>query len=232
MNSALQAQAILSTEQQSFIEFLVESQALSFGQFTLKSGRIAPYFINTGLFNDGAKIARLGEFYAKHIIDHFNPLPSLIFGPAYKGIPLAVATSAALHLKHAKQIAFAFDRKEEKEHGDRGKIVGKEIAPEDKIVVVEDVITAGTTLRTILPLLRDALQATVLGVVVAVDRCERGNSKISALQELQKQHALLISPIVNIHQIVECLSKPNRSKVLLSAAQLEQIRIYLEEYGA
>ena len=162
--------AEILTHQREFIDFLVKSQALLFGDFTLKSGRRSPYFINAGKFNSGRLVFELGRFYAAHIVETVlkgsaRPI-DLIFGPSYKGVPLAVTTSICLHLHHGVSTGFVFDRKEEKDHGDRGKFVGQKISPGDRVLIVEDVITAGTTLRQVVPLLREE-NADLAGVVAS-----------------------------------------------------------------
>jgi len=224
------ARSPLQLYQREFVEFLLASNALTFGDFVTKSGRKTPYFINTGRFDDGRKIAELGRFYAAHIVQHGLDRSDIIFGPAYKGIPLAVTTAAALHQHHGRNIGFAFDRKEPKEHGDGGLLVGHPIAPGARVVIVEDVITAGTTLRHIVPLLeRLAPGVTIPGVVLAVDRCERGTGELSAVQEASRSSGLSIYPIVTIHDIVAHLREMPGSP--LTATLSARIDAYLSEYG-
>ena len=226
--------APIAPYQVDFIKFLREAGALTFGDFVTKSGRKTPYFINTGKFDSGAKIANLGEFYATHIVQTgLADTATVIFGPAYKGIPLAVATAIGLERKYGKSIGYAFDRKEVKDHGDGGLLVGKKIGAGEKIVLVEDVITAGTTLRHILPLLRALGDVTVSGVVLAVDRAERGAAAgQSAVTEAQQEHQVSIFPIVTIHQIVEYYSSVAPKSEQLPAELLVAIGNYLAEYGA
>ncbi len=227
---------MLNDYQREFIVFLVKSGALSFGDFTLKSGRKAPYFVNTGSFDDGAKISALGGFYARHIIERKllqDPIDrNVIFGPAYKGIPLCVATASALELRFQKNVGFAFDRKEAKDHGDGGLIVGKKIGRGDSIIIVEDVITAGTTLRKVVPMLTEDLKVKVGGVVIAVDRQERGESDVSALTEAEKQLGVRVYPLLQIREIINFLSAQNDSGVVLSSEQHSKAQKYLEQYGA
>ena len=222
----------LSEYQKGFVNFLVASGALTFGDFVTKSGRRTPYFVNTGKFNDGYKIGTLGSYYAAHIKAMLNPLPQVVFGPAYKGIPLAVSTVIAMKRDHDINTGFSFDRKEEKDHGDGGTIVGTPITPGTRLVIVEDVITAGTTLRLMVPLLRDTLKAEIAGVVISCDRCERGSGSKSAVSEAQDELGLSVLPLINIHQIAAYLSEPNPSGLLLNAELLGRIRDYLAEYGA
>ena len=226
----------LLSYQQDFISFLIASGALTFGEFTLKSGRKAPYFINTGNFNDGEKISRLGAFYASHLAQNRLTEARTIFGPAYKGIPLAVATSAALFREHKLNIGFTFNRKEAKDHGDKGTMVGMQIQPGDPVVIVEDVITAGTTLSEVVPMLRDLTKALILGVVIACDRCERGSNttsgKMSAVQEVKDSLKVPVFPLITVHDIITYLSAPNASGMKLSPDIRQKILSYLEQYGA
>lgn len=218
--------------QKNFIDFLVESGVLTFGDFVTKSGRNTPYFINAGNFDSGNKISALGRFYSEHIIESGFGDVEIIFGPSYKGVPLAVATSTALAEKINRDIGFSFDRKEVKDHGEGGFLVGKKIKEMDKVVLVEDVITAGTTLRKIVPVIRENLKADLLGAILAVDRCERGEGDKAALKEAEETFSLKIKPIVNIHQIVEYLSSDSKSTTKLSDSQIGKIQSYLEQYGA
>lgn len=218
--------------QKRFINFLVSSGALTFGDFTTKSGRKTPYFVNTGNFNDGQKISELGIYYAAHIVESGLKDSSIIFGPAYKGIPLCVTTAAALFTRHEINCGFSFDRKEVKDHGDGGKVVGSKLKDGDKVVIVEDVITAGTTLREVLPFLQTQAKVTVAGVVIAVDRCERGTGALSAVQEAQETHGIKVFPIVTIHHIFKYLSEQNDSGFVLTEELKSRIAAYLETYGA
>lgn len=222
----------LSNNQMQFLSFLLSSGALLFGDFTTKSGRKTPYFINTGKLNSGRAISTLGDFYATHIHEVLGENVDIIFGPAYKGIPLAVATASSLFRNYAASIAFSFDRKEAKEHGDKGLFVGTEPADGHRIVIVEDVVTAGTTLRSIAPMLRAHAKVEIVGTVISVDRCEVGTGTRSAVRELEEELSLRIFPLLTIHQIVDALSKKNASGVMLSSDQCAKIATYLETYGA
>lgn len=218
--------------QKEFIDFLVKSNALSFGEFVLKSGRKAPYFINTGKFNDGSKITEVGKFYAAHIsAQNFDKIDS-VFGPAYKGIPLAVTTASALFEQEDINVGYSFDRKEEKGHGDRGKMVGFQIEDDQNILIVEDVITAGTTLKEVIPVLYKTANVNILGVIISVDRCEKGAGKLSAIAEVAKTLGVQVFPIVNIHEIKAYLSEENNSGFVLSSELQDKITAYLDEYGA
>ncbi len=218
--------------QKKFIDFLVQSGALTFGDFTTKSGRKTPYFINTGNFDSGEKITVVSEFYAAHIVEKDLAKSDLIFGPAYKGIPLCVAVASALHRVHQTNIGFSFNRKEAKDHGDTGLFVGKKPKAGDRVLLVEDVITAGTTLREIIPLLKAQGDLEISGVVIAVDRCEKGAGDISARQEAEKEHGLKIFPIVTIQEIVGYLREPNSSGLVLTEELLHRIHAYWEAYAA
>lgn len=221
----------LTNNQVGLIDFLVRSEALTFGEFVTKSGRHSPYFINTGKFDDGGKISDIGGFYAAHLIERGLSNLNVIFGPAYKGIPLAVSTAIALQRNQGLNAGFAFDRKEEKSHGDKGKIVGHKIVDGDKVVLVDDVITAGTTMREVVPALRNLGNVEIVGLILAVDRCERGSGSLSAVQETEQTLGVPVFPIVTIHDIVGYLSQDNSSGLLLSPTQVEKIAAYLKTYG-
>lgn len=218
--------------QRELIDLLIKTQALRFGDFVTKSGRATPYFINMGSFNTGASIQKLGQIYAKHILGSLKLDFNVVFGPAYKAIPLAVSTVQALFSEHGLDLGFAFNRKEAKDHGEGGSIVGAKLSAASKIIIVEDVITAGSTLKEIVPVLRDQLKTQVLAVVLAVDRCEKGGSDQSALLEIENNLQIKVSPIVSIHQIVSQLSAANSSGFQLDQKQLSAVNAYLEVYGA
>ena len=176
-----------------FTEFLLESQALKFGEFTLKSGRKSPYFINAGAFNDGRKIARLGAFYAEKIVEEIEAgnLPKdvdTVFGPAYKGIPLGVSTAIALTSAHGMEVGYTFDRKEKKDHGDGGMMVGTQLADGMKVLLVDDVMTAGTAVREVIPKLKAEANVEVIGLVLSVDRMEKTkDSDTSAVKAVEAE---------------------------------------------
>ena len=219
--------------QHRFIQFLIAAGALTFGDFVTKSGRKTPYFVNTGRFDSGERIADLGGYYAHHIVANKLAQSDLIFGPAYKGIPLAVSTAIALAREHGRNVGFSFNRKEAKDHGDGGTIVGSALKPGQKIVIVEDVITAGTTLAEIVPWLTATAQVDIAGVVIAVDRCERGSGKLSAVAETKERLGVSIFPLITVHQIIEHLeSSPSNGSGAVPADAPKRIRSYLEEYGA
>jgi len=217
--------------QRSFIDFLVKSGALTFGDFTTKSGRKTPYFVNMGNFNLGSAISRLGDFYADHIVSSGLKSLNVVFGPAYKGIPLAISTAEALNRNHKMDIPFSFNRKEAKEHGDAGMLVGSKLGSSSKVVIVEDVITAGTTMREVVPLMSSFGVKEILGVVIAVDRSEKGTADLSAVQEAEQSLGLKIFPIVTARDIIEHLSAENESGFRLNQDLRGRMENYLEQYG-
>ncbi|MDE6613492.1 MAG: orotate phosphoribosyltransferase, partial [Clostridia bacterium] len=161
------------TYKQQFIKFMVENGVLKFGEFTLKSGRVAPYFINTGNYKTGAQLSRLGEYYARCIEDNEIKADTLV-GPAYKGIPLAVTTAVSLFTKYGRELNYCFDRKEAKDHGEGGLFVGKQLEDGERVILIEDVMTSGKALREMLPKLKEAADLTIAGMVISVDRMEKG----------------------------------------------------------
>ncbi len=208
--------------QREFLDFALDVGVLRFGEFTLKSGRISPYFFNAGLFNTGAALARLGRYYAQAIVDSGIEF-DLLYGPAYKGIPLAAVTAASLYDQHQIDIPYAFNRKEAKDHGEGGIVVGH--ALEGRILIIDDVISAGTSVRESVEIIRD-LGANPVGVVIALDRQERGQGERSAIQEVQDDYGMPVSSIVQLEQLIEYLqASPD------SAESLQQIRDYRERYG-
>ncbi len=206
--------------QQRFLDYCLRRGVLRFGEFTLKSGRVSPYFFNAGLFNTGADLAALGDFYAEAIVDAGLDF-DLLFGPAYKGIPLAAVTAASLFREHDRDLPWAFDRKEKKDHGEGGRIVGAEI--EGRVLIVDDVITAGTAIRQSMALIEE-LGARVAAVTVALDRQERGQGELSAIQELERQ-GLRVIPIIRMADIVGYLEASGDRE------QLDAMRAYRERYG-
>ena len=191
-----------------FIQFLLEMKALKFGEFTLKSGRLSPYFLNTGMLHTGRSISKLGSFYASTIVDNVKDRYSAVFGPAYKGIPLAIAAVNALYAEHGIDVDYAFNRKEAKDHGDKGLIVGKPLSSGDTLVLVDDVITAGTAVRESLDLLAAQGNPKLSAVIISVDRMEKGTGEKSAIQEISESTGITFYPIVTILDIIEYLKDP------------------------
>ena len=213
---------------QRFIRFMVENGVLTFGEFTLKSGRKAPYFINTGNYKTGAQLARLGEYYAECIVDNGIDGETLV-GPAYKGIPLAVTTAVALWNNHGKDLNYCFDRKEVKDHGEGGLFVGKQLKDGEKVILVEDVMTSGKALRDMLPKLEAAAKVNVTGMVISVDRQEKAlNSDLSAVQEAYKEFGIKVSSIVTMEDIISAIEEG----IIEGRQYLEKMKEYRAVYGA
>lgn len=216
--------------QAAFVDLLVEYEVIRFGDFTLKSGRKSPYFINAGQLRTGDAIARLGKAYAARITQA-NLGCDLVFGPAYKGVPLAVATAIAM-AADVRDVGFCFDRKEAKDHGDKGTFVGSQPKDGDRVVLVDDVITSGRSIREAVALLRNTGDVTVSGVVVAVDRQERGRGPRTTLAELEDELGIPTFPIVSIRQIVEHLyGRTVGGEVLIDDVRRSAIDAYLTEHG-
>ncbi|HEY0768552.1 MAG TPA: orotate phosphoribosyltransferase [Steroidobacteraceae bacterium] len=214
--------------QLTFIDLALKRDALRFGHFTLKSGRESPYFFNAGLFSDGEAVAVLGKCYAAAIV-HSGIRFDMIFGPAYKGIALATATVVALYGEHARSVPYAFNRKEAKDHGEGGRVVGAPL--HGRVLMVDDVVTAGTAVRESLEIIR-AAGAQPAGVALALDRQERGQGALSAVQELEQQHGLKCVSIVTLAELIEALSRPLDGRVRISAEQLTALLAYQQRYGA
>jgi orotate phosphoribosyltransferase len=214
--------------QLTFIDLALSRDALRFGHFALKSGRQSPYFFNAGLFSDGEALATLGKCYAAAIV-HSGIRFDMVFGPAYKGIALAVATVVALSAEHGRSVPYAFNRKEAKDHGEGGRIVGAPL--KGRVLIVDDVITAGTAVRESLEIIR-AAGAQPAGVALALDRQERGQGAASALQELEQQQGLQCVSIVTLSDLIEALSRPPAGGVRISVEQLTALRAYQQRYGA
>lgn len=215
-----------------FIEFMVECQVLRFGDFVTKSGRRTPFFVNTGFYRTGSQLKRLGEYYAQAIEAKFGTDFEVLFGPAYKGIPLSVAASIALSARCGKEIRYCSNRKEEKDHGDRGVLLGGPIEDGDRVVIIEDVTTAGTSIRETLPVIRNAADAKVLGLVVSVDRCERGTGEKSALEEIRSGFGIETCSIVTMKEVVEHLyGREINGKVIIDDEIRARIDAYYEQYG-
>ncbi|MDR0307543.1 MAG: orotate phosphoribosyltransferase [Chitinispirillales bacterium] len=215
-----------------FIEFMVRSRVLTFGDFVTKSGRKTPFFINTGNYSTGEQLFELGRFYAEALSCKLGKGFNVLFGPAYKGIPLAVTASIALHTSFGHDVSFCFNRKEAKDHGEGGVMVGAKLKVGDKIVIIEDVTTAGTSVRESVPLLKLNPGVEVAGLVVSVDRMERGTGTKSALDELRDEFGFSAFSIVNLNEIIEYLhNKEVDGKVVLNDGIMDRIREYRAQYG-
>lgn len=208
--------------QREFIEFALQTGVLKFGSFTLKSGRQSPYFFNSGLFNSGASLARLGRFYAQTIADSGLDF-DVLFGPAYKGIPLASTTVVALADQHQRDVPYVFNRKEVKDHGEGGQLVGAEL--KGKVLIIDDVISAGTSVRESVDIIR-AAGAEPSGVVIALDRQERGQGTLSAIQEVQAEHGIPVLNIISLNDLLGYLKDNAELGEFLPAVQA-----YRDQYG-
>ena len=216
------------TYKQEFIRFMVENGVLRFGEFTLKSGRKAPYFINTGNYKTGKQLAKLGEYYAACIAQNGLEAETLV-GPAYKGIPLSVATAIALYSGYQKELNYCFDRKEVKDHGEGGLFVGKQLADGEKVIIIEDVMTSGKALGEILPKLAAAANVEVVGMIISVDRMEKAlNSDLSAVKMAKEEYGIDVYSVVNMNDIIEAIEQG----VIEGKEHLPAMYAYRETYGA
>ncbi|MDG1978827.1 MAG: orotate phosphoribosyltransferase [Phycisphaerales bacterium] len=211
--------------QRRFIDFMLDAGVLTFGDFTTKSGRRTPYFVNTGLYRSGSQMATLGRAYADAIEASFSDGFDVLFGPAYKGIPLVVAVATAF-AERGRDVEFCFNRKEAKDHGEGGVIVGRKLRDGDRVLIVEDVTTAGTSIRETVPVLRAAADVTLAGLIVSVNRMERGTTDRTALAELADEFAMPTRSIVDLDEILEHLGDR------LGSDDRERITAYRERYGA
>ena len=208
--------------QREFIKFALERGVLRFGEFTLKSGRVSPYFFNAGLFDSGLALAKLGRFYAQALVDSGLSY-DVVFGPAYKGIPLAATTAVALAEHHQRDTPWCFNRTEAKDHGEGGTLVGAPLA--GKVVIVDDVITAGTAIREVMHIINNQ-GAQAAGVLIALDRQERGTGALSAIQEVERDFNMPVISIVSLQQVLEYLAESTELKQYLPAVER-----YREDYG-
>ena len=213
---------------------MIESGVLLFGDFITKSGRKTPYFINTGNYNTGNQMKKLGKFYAAAINENFSAEEvQVLFGPAYKGIPLAITSSIALGNESNRDISFCFNRKESKDHGERGNFIGKKLENGDKIIIVEDVLTSGISVRESISMLNKAAFVHILGLVVSVDRMEKGRSQKNALKEIRDQYNIKTCAIVTLDEIIEFLhNKEINGKVYIDDEMKHKIDDYRAKYGA
>lgn len=216
------------TYKQEFIRFMVKNGVLKFGEFTLKSGRLAPYFINTGNYKTGKQLAKLGEYYAACIQEHGLQAETLV-GPAYKGIPLSVATAIALYNHYETEVNYCFDRKEVKDHGEGGLFVGKQLQDNEKVIIIEDVMTSGKALREILPKLQAAANVEVVGMVISVDRKEKAlDSDLSAVAQAKKEFGIDVYSVVTMDDIIDAIEQG----VIDGKEHLPKMYQYRNTYGA
>lgn len=215
------------TYKQQFIKFMVDNGVLRFGEFTLKSGRIAPYFINTGNYKTGSQLARLGKYYAACIKENGLEADTLV-GPAYKGIPLAVTTAVSLANDYDTDMNYCFDRKEVKDHGEGGLFVGKQLEDGERVIIIEDVMTSGKALREMLPKLKAAADVKVAGMIISVDRMERGlDTQLSAVQEVYKEFGVKVYSIVTMNDIIEAIEEG----IIEGKEYLDKMKDYRKVYG-
>lgn len=217
---------------QDFIQFMVECDVLRFGEFTLKSGRKSPFYMNAGLYVTGGQLEKLGQFYAKAIHDNYGDDFDVLFGPAYKGIPLSVATTMAYHTLYGKQIRYCSNRKEIKDHGDAGILLGGPIKENDKIVIIEDVTTSGKSIEETFPIINAYKNVTIKGLMVSLNRMERGKGDKSALCEIKEKYGFDTNAIVTMEEVVEYLyNKEYNGRIVINDEIKEALDKYYKEYG-
>lgn len=224
----------METYKQEFIEFMVESDVLKFGEFTLKSGRKSPFFMNAGLYVTGTQLHKLGQYYAKAIHDHYGEDFDVLFGPAYKGIPIGVATCIAFSELYGKEIKYCSNRKEAKDHGDAGILLGSPIKDGDKVVIIEDVTTSGKSIEETFPIIKAQGDVEILGLMVSLNRMEKGrDSDKSALEEIKEKYGFDANAIVSMADVVEHLyNKECNGKIVINDEIKTAIDKYYEQYGA
>ncbi len=218
--------------QRRFIDFMVRSEVLTFGDFTTKSGRKTPFFVNTGRYRTGGQLNRLSAFYAEAIQERFGDGFDVLFGPAYKGIPLVVGIAMELERTYGRDVAYAFNRKEAKDHGEGGVLVGHALGDGERVLIVEDVTTAGTSIRETVPILRSAADVELAGLIVSVDRMERGQGEKNALDELAEEFAFATGAIVTIEDVIDHLEgRAVDGSVVLTAELADRMRDYRRTWG-
>ena len=217
-----------------FIEFMIDCNVLKFGDFVTKSGRKTPFFVNTGFYRTGSQLARLGEYYAEAIKDKFGFDFDVLFGPAYKGIPLSVATTIAFSRLYGKEIRYCSNRKEVKDHGDTGILLGSKIKDGDRVVIIEDVTTSGKSIQETFPIIQAQGDVTILGLMVSLNRMEKGlETDKCALDEIQEKYGFPANAIVSMADVVECLyNRPCQGRLIIDDKMKEAIDKYYEQYGA
>ena len=219
---------------QEFIEFMVDSGVLKFGEFTLKSGRKSPFFMNAGAYVTGAQLRRLGEYYAKAIHENFGDDFDVLFGPAYKGIPLSVATTIAYSALYGKEIRYCSNRKEVKDHGDVGILLGSKLKDGHRVVIIEDVTTSGKSIEETFPILMEQAKVEVKGLMVSLNRMEKGlGGKVSALAEIKEKYGFQARAIVTMADVIEHLyNRPYQGKIYIDDRLKAAIDAYYQQYGA
>ena len=217
---------------QEFIEFMVESNVLKFGDFTLKSGRKSPFFMNAGAYVTGSQLMRLGRYYAEAIHEHYGDDFDVLFGPAYKGIPLSVATVIAFHEMYGKEIRYCSNRKEVKDHGDTGILLGSRLQDGDKVVIIEDVTTSGKSIEETFPILKAQGDIAIVGLMVSLNRMERGKGEKSALEEIKELYGIEANAIVTMADVVEHLyNRECQGRIVIDDTLKAAIDAYYEQYG-
>ncbi len=217
---------------QEFIEFMISQDVLKFGDFTLKSGRKSPFFMNAGAYVTGEALIRLGEYYAKAIHEAYGDDFDILFGPAYKGIPLSVATVMAYNRLYGKNIRYSSNRKEIKDHGDVGIFLGSTIQPGDRVVIIEDVTTSGKSMEETVPIIKAVGDVTILGLMVSLDRMEKGKSDESALKEISKLYGFATGAIVNMEEVTEYLyGREIDGRIIINDEIKSRIDAYYKQYG-
>ncbi len=215
-----------------FIEFMLDCHVLKFGDFVTKSGRRTPFFVNTGFYRTGNQLKKLGEYYAKAIHDKFSLDFDVMFGPAYKGIPLAVTSAMAISEMYGKSVGYCSNRKEQKDHGEKGILLGSPLEDGDKVLIIEDVTTAGTSIQETLPIILAQGKVTIAGLVVSVDRMEKGQGDKSALEEIEEMYGFPTTAIVTMKEVVRHLyNKPYKGRVYLDDDIKNAIDAYYETFG-
>ncbi len=223
----------MESYKQEFIEFMVESQVLKFGEFTLKSGRKSPFFMNAGAYVTGAQLRKLGEYYARAIHDNYGLDFDVLFGPAYKGIPLSVATTMAISELYGKEIRYCSNRKEVKDHGDTGILLGSKLKDGDRVVIIEDVTTSGKSIEETFPIIKAQADVEVKGLIVSLNRMERGKGEKSALEEVKDLYGFPTAAIVSMKDVVEHLyNRECQGKIVIDDQIKAAIDAYYEQYGA
>lgn len=224
----------MESYKQEFIEFMVESQVLKFGEFTLKSGRKSPFFMNAGGYVTGTQLLKLGEYYAKAIHDNYGLDFDVLFGPAYKGIPLSVATTIAISSLYGKEVRYCSNRKEVKDHGDTGILLGSKLKDGDRVVIIEDVTTSGKSIEETYPIIKAQADVEIKGLMVSLNRMEKGlKGNKGALEEIREEYGFDASAIVNMREVVEYLyNRPYKGQVYIDDTIKNAIDAYYKQYGA